>query len=55
MTDYTVEELDLSDRELTKLPDDISKYTNLKILYCYYNKLTQLDNLPDSLEILYII
>jgi hypothetical protein len=47
--DYsTVIELDLSNQELTELPDLIL-YTNLKILKCNYNKLTNLDNLPPTL------
>ena len=52
MTDYSViTELDLYDQELTELPD-LSKYTNLKKLYCHYNKLTNLDNLPSTLTYL---
>ena len=52
MTDFsTITELDLSDQELRELPD-LSKYTNLKNLYCHYNKLTKLDNLPHELTYL---
>ena len=40
--------LDISNRGLLKLPDDIYKYTNLKVLDCRDNKLTSLDNLPNS-------
>ena len=50
--DYTITELDLSYQDLTKLPDDICKYINLKKLYCRINQLTSLDNLPFNLEIL---
>ena len=50
--DYTITELDLSNKGLTKLPDDIYKYTNLQKLYCSNNKLTSLDNLPQNLKIL---
>ena len=52
MTDYTIEELDLSKQGLIELPD-LTKYTNLKKLNCSENKLTHLDNLPISLTILY--
>ena len=52
MTDYsTITELNLSYNGLTELPD-LSKYTNLKMLYCHYNKLTNLDNLPSTLTYL---
>ena len=44
--------LNLSDRNLTKLPD-LSEYINLKELYCGYNNLTSLPELPESLEYLY--
>ena len=50
---YTITELDLSSKKLHKLPDDIHKYTNLKILHCNNNKLTSLDNLPLNLKVLY--
>ena len=43
--DYTITELYLSRKRLYKLPDDIHKYTNLKVLYCNNNNLTSLDNL----------
>ena len=50
MTDYSITKLDISKRNLTQLPDDIDKYTNLKILHCLYNQLTNLDNLPPNLQ-----
>jgi Leucine-rich repeat (LRR) protein len=53
MTDYNITVLDISNKGLTKLQDDIDKYTNLKELYCGDNKLTSLDNLPPTLEVLY--
>ena len=53
MVDYTITVLDISDRELTQLPDDIDKYTNLQELNCYCNQLTSLDNLPYNLKILH--
>ena len=42
MTDYTITILDISHQELTELtelPDDIDKYTNLKTLICWNNPL----------------
>ena len=53
MTDYSITELDISNKGLTKLPNDIHKYTNLQILYYSSNKLTSLDNLPPNLQELY--
>ena len=52
MVDYSITELDISNKGLTKLPDDIDKYTNLKILNCSYNEITSLDNLPSTLVFL---
>jgi len=52
MTDYTVTELNLSNRKLTVLPD-LSLYKNLQILHCSNNYLTSLDNLPPNLQLLY--
>ena len=49
MTDYSVEELNLNNKELSELPD-LSLYTNLKKLNCGSNKLTSLDNLPNGLK-----
>ena len=38
--DYSIiTELDISFKGITKLPDDIHKYTNLKKLNCYNNPL----------------
>ena len=53
MVDYTITELDISDKELIELPDDIDKFTNLEKLDCYCNHLTSLDNLPVTLKELY--
>ncbi len=47
--DSSITELDLSSKNLSKLPD-LSIYPNLKKLKCSYNKLTKLDNLPSNLE-----
>lgn len=44
-----VTELDLSNRNLKKLPD-LSKYTNLKKLNISYNQLTSIDGIPNSVE-----
>ena len=50
--DYSsITELDLSNKELTELPD-LSAYTNLKKLNCSCNKITHIDNLPLSLKYL---
>jgi Leucine-rich repeat (LRR) protein len=46
-----VTEIDCSYSNLIDL-DGIEQFTNLKGLRCYYNKLTQLPDLPDTLEIL---
>jgi len=52
--DYSIiTELNLSNKELTKLPDDIHKYTNLKKLNCAGNLIATLDNLPPALSELY--
>ena len=49
--DYSIiTELDLSNKGLTKLPDDIHKYINLKKLKCAGNAIASLDNLPPTLE-----
>ena len=52
MADYSVIELDISEKQLTHLPDDINKYTNLQKLDCRSNRLTSLDNLPLNLQTL---
>jgi Leucine-rich repeat (LRR) protein len=44
-----VTELDLSNRNLKKLPD-LSKYINLKKLNISYNQLTSIDDIPNSIE-----
>ena len=50
--DYSqITELDLSNRELTELPD-LSMYVNLVTLNCSENNLTQLYNLPPNLKTL---
>ena len=50
--DYSnITELDLFNKGLTKLPD-LSIYINLKKLYCSNNKLTSLDNLPQTIAVL---
>ena len=48
----TITTLDISNKELTELPSWISTLINLKKLYCFFNKITHLDNLPQTLEIL---
>ena len=53
MPDYTFTKLDICNKGLTQLPDDIHLYTNLQKLNCSYNKITQLDNLPQGLKELY--
>jgi Leucine-rich repeat (LRR) protein len=50
MIDYSITELDISNRGLTKLQDDIIKYNKLIKLDCSYNNLTGLDNLPTTLK-----
>ncbi len=52
MPDYTITELDISNRGLIKLQDDIDKYTNLEKLKCWKNQITSLYNLPRKLVIL---
>jgi Leucine-rich repeat (LRR) protein len=48
--DYeNITELDLSNKGLNELPD-LSKYTNLIKLDCYYNNIVALDNLPPGLQ-----
>jgi Leucine-rich repeat (LRR) protein len=51
--DYSITELDISNKDLAELPKDIYKYTNLQILYCGYNELNNLDNLPTNLMVLH--
>ena len=46
--------LNINNNKLVKLPDWLSECTNLQILCCNYNKLTELpDNLPKSLKELF--
>ena len=50
--DDNVEEIKLSYKNLKELPN-LSKFKNLKYLYCSHNNLTSLpENLPNSLKIL---
>ena len=53
MVDYSITKLNISQKGLTQLPDDIDKYTNLQILRCEQNELTSLDNLRSNLQELY--
>jgi Leucine-rich repeat (LRR) protein len=53
MTDYSITTLKFSFQNLSKLPDDIHLYTKLIALYCHNNKLTNLPELPSSLQYLY--
>jgi Leucine-rich repeat (LRR) protein len=46
-----VTELILTGKGLTELPD-LSEYKNLKVLNCNYNKIKNLDNVPEGLLIL---
>ena len=43
--------LDISFKDITSLPD-LTRFTNLKKLYCYNNQLTSLPDLPPNLQIL---
>ena len=52
MPDYSITKLDISELELTQLPDDIGNYTNLVKLNVSKNQLTSLDNLPPTLTYL---
>ena len=44
--------LSVNSRDITVLPD-LTRFKNLKELYCSFNKLSSLPTLPESLEILY--
>lgn len=49
-----ITEIKLNNKNLTSIPD-LSKFINLKILNCSFNKITSIpSNLPDSLEFLYM-
>jgi Leucine-rich repeat (LRR) protein len=51
--DYTITELDLSSKGSPNLSNDVYKYINLQELYCWNNKITNLDNLPPNIQLLY--
>ena len=52
--DYeSITTLDISNKKLTELPFWVSECKKLEKLNCSWNKLTHLDNLPSTLEILY--
>ena len=53
LPDYTKTLLDISNKRLTELPDDLHLYIHLQILDCESNKLTQLNNLPPIIKILF--
>ena len=51
--DYeTLKTLDISNKGLIELPSWVSQCHNLKELDCSYNKITKIQNLPPTLEIL---
>jgi len=51
--DYeTLTTLDISHKNLIKLPSWVSQCYNLKELNCFNNKITKIQNLPPALEIL---
>ena len=43
--------LNISSKNITSLPD-LTRFKNLKILYCSYNELTSLPTLPQNLQYL---
>jgi Leucine-rich repeat (LRR) protein len=47
-----ISELDISCKDIKSLPD-LTKFKNLKILYCHNNQLTSLPILPQNLQELY--
>lgn len=51
--DYSVEILEIDGQDLTELPSDLLQYTNLIILNCKNNRITDLVNLPPTLLELY--
>ena len=53
LSDYTINELIIPGHKLTKLPDDMHLYTNIKYISCYENKITNCDILPPNLENFY--
>ena len=48
---YDIIELDLACSRVEKLPD-LSRYKKLTKIYCSWNTITNMDNLPNGLEIL---
>ena len=48
----TITQLNCSHHKLTVLPD-LSRFTKLTALFCSYNKLTSIDNLPNNIEYIY--
>ena len=49
---FDIDNLNLSYKELSKLPD-LTRFIELKTFNCIYNKLLELNNLPNSLITLY--
>jgi len=47
-----ITKLNCSYLKLKKLPD-LSRFTQLRTLYCSHNRLTSIDNLPDQLEFIF--
>jgi Leucine-rich repeat (LRR) protein len=47
-----IEEINISNKNLTYIPS-LERFRKLKELYCSYNELTILPNLPNTLEIIY--
>ena len=47
------EEINISYKDLTYIPESILRFSKLKYLYCFYNHFTQLPELPQSLTKLY--
>jgi Leucine-rich repeat (LRR) protein len=47
-------ELNLSNNDLTTIPDSIKNLTNLEILYLTSNKITKIENLPPNIIELYL-
>lgn len=50
MTDYTITTLNLFDKNLTELPEDILLYTRLQTLYIGKNRLKEIGILPPTLK-----
>lgn len=47
---FKVREINVNDKGLTYIPASIIRFTKLQILHCENNQLTELPQLPDSLE-----